>query len=470
MSHHAGECEHEPQTLHEFVLALLTEPAARSAFADDPVAALDAAGLSDVTAQDVQEVVPLVLDHVQLPATDVPSVPAADVPSVPAADAPRADLADLPAAPSLGDTEAAIHQLHAIAQAGADRVGLEQFQFAVTGDGGADGFSMAGGYDSERLDTAGSVTAGADGASGALAADLPRHGMLTGSVDGGGDGVAGAGGVLSDVGSVAGAADVDTSGGTVGGAVEFQRIDQSMAVSAGTNGVTIDDGSGSGLGQFAFAGSGDQDSFSGEGSYRGDHASGEGSVSGDHDGASGGATFEGAAPSAGLVDHADLLDLDALDRGGEGAGGALATYMASDGQAFSGALPADLPTPGVPEGLPETAGHGDLSSGLGQPIQLKDVGMPETGLGLPVDLPKDLPEQVSGVLSADQLPAELPALPELPVVNPLPEPTDLRADLENGISSSPLGDAVSQSPLGGLENLGKDLSVPQSADDLDLGH
>jgi hypothetical protein len=51
------------QTLHDFVLNLLTNPEALSAFRLDPEAALAEAGLDDVTAADVQDVVPLVVDY-----------------------------------------------------------------------------------------------------------------------------------------------------------------------------------------------------------------------------------------------------------------------------------------------------------------------------------------------------------------------------------------------------------------------
>ncbi|MET8280661.1 IniB N-terminal domain-containing protein [Micromonospora sp. NPDC005174] len=51
------------QTLHDFVLEMLTNPDARSAFDLDPEGALHAAGLSDITAADVQDVVPLVVDY-----------------------------------------------------------------------------------------------------------------------------------------------------------------------------------------------------------------------------------------------------------------------------------------------------------------------------------------------------------------------------------------------------------------------
>ncbi|MEU6207241.1 IniB N-terminal domain-containing protein [Micromonospora musae] len=51
------------QTLHDFVLNLLTDADARSAFDLDPEGALRAAGLTDITAADVQDVVPLVVDY-----------------------------------------------------------------------------------------------------------------------------------------------------------------------------------------------------------------------------------------------------------------------------------------------------------------------------------------------------------------------------------------------------------------------
>jgi hypothetical protein len=52
------------QTLHDFVLNLLSDPAARTAFELDPEGALRDAGLSDITAVDVQDVIPLVIDYV----------------------------------------------------------------------------------------------------------------------------------------------------------------------------------------------------------------------------------------------------------------------------------------------------------------------------------------------------------------------------------------------------------------------
>jgi hypothetical protein len=51
-------------TLHDFVLNLLTDSTARAAFDLDPEGALNDAGLGDITAADVQEVIPLVVDYV----------------------------------------------------------------------------------------------------------------------------------------------------------------------------------------------------------------------------------------------------------------------------------------------------------------------------------------------------------------------------------------------------------------------
>lgn len=51
------------QTLYDFTSNLLNDPQARSAFENNPEQALNAAGLGDVSALDVQEVMPLVLDY-----------------------------------------------------------------------------------------------------------------------------------------------------------------------------------------------------------------------------------------------------------------------------------------------------------------------------------------------------------------------------------------------------------------------
>jgi hypothetical protein len=90
-----------PTTLHDFVLNLLSDPALKTAFANDAQGTLEQAGLADITAVDVQEVIPLVLDLV--PAADgLPTLESLDL-NLPADDL----LADGP----LG----AISQLQAVA-------------------------------------------------------------------------------------------------------------------------------------------------------------------------------------------------------------------------------------------------------------------------------------------------------------------------------------------------------------------
>src|SRR3569833_1518014 len=60
------------QTLHDFALNLLNDPTALAAFGTDPQGCLAAAGLGDVSAADVHEVIPLVLDYV--PVDSLPAV------------------------------------------------------------------------------------------------------------------------------------------------------------------------------------------------------------------------------------------------------------------------------------------------------------------------------------------------------------------------------------------------------------
>jgi hypothetical protein len=95
------------QTLHDFVLDLLSNDTARSAFGADPSAALAGAGLHDVTPQDVQEVIPLVLDY-----------------------AP-AGLA----LPDTGAADSVIQQLQAVCHA-ADVHGLPEYEAPATGTHG----------------------------------------------------------------------------------------------------------------------------------------------------------------------------------------------------------------------------------------------------------------------------------------------------------------------------------------------
>ncbi|MET9626381.1 IniB N-terminal domain-containing protein [Lentzea sp. NPDC006480] len=73
----------EQITLHDFTLGLLTDLDAREAFQQDPLGCLEAAGLSDITATDVHEILPLVLDAASVPNVDaVQDVLGGELPAV----------------------------------------------------------------------------------------------------------------------------------------------------------------------------------------------------------------------------------------------------------------------------------------------------------------------------------------------------------------------------------------------------
>ncbi|WP_199441206.1 IniB N-terminal domain-containing protein [Umezawaea beigongshangensis] len=88
-------------TLHDFVLDLLSDPTALRAFQNDAEGALADAGLSDISALDVQEVIPLVLDYA--PTAGLPALDAGLLETLPL------DVVEDGAA-------GAISQLHAVTQ------------------------------------------------------------------------------------------------------------------------------------------------------------------------------------------------------------------------------------------------------------------------------------------------------------------------------------------------------------------
>ncbi|WP_116046911.1 IniB N-terminal domain-containing protein [Amycolatopsis palatopharyngis] len=469
------------QTLHDFVLNLLTDESARSDFAADPAAALAGAGLGDVTAQDVQEVIPLVADF-----SDV------------AGAAPLSGLdvarADLPAELSADSAQGAIQQLQAVAEAGAVQGAPELGEFTYAGGGSADGVAGTFGYTSEQLSGASAFTASSEG-------------------------VAGIGGFDSDLGNgtLVGEGNL-TDGATLGGSLGNDEFSREAAVSVGPDGVSFDHGEGTGLGAFDFAGSGDAEGVSGGGTFANDEFVGAGTLSagvdgvtsefasdsalgefagfsaGSAEGVAGGAAFAGEHMSfegsgagnqqefalggstdsllgdygletagqpatAGLgeagavTERSDALDADALGKVEEAAGGTLATYVSSGGNAFAGSLPAMGAVPAAPElpaelptELPEAGLPADLPVDVPATPELP-AELPEAGL--PANVPAEVP--ATPELPEAELPTDLPVdLPELPVANPLPDAGEMRGDFEQGVSESPLGDVVSESPLGEL--------------------
>ncbi|GAB3510025.1 hypothetical protein GCM10027521_66190 [Amycolatopsis cihanbeyliensis] len=415
------------QTLHDFVLTLLTDATARSGFAEDPAAALAGAGLSDVTAQDVQEVVPLVLDYAQLPA----QVPGMD----------SLDGAELPA----GGAADAIEQLRAVAEAaGAPDVG----SFTLSGEGSADGFTGVGGVRSETFE------AGAD-------ADL------TGSLSGVAGGVSGGTGEAAafQAGAAAGP-DGLTADGEFGNAQVFGT----GYLAAGTGGVAAG---------FEVAGTG----FSVEGGGAG--TTEEFAVGGATMSPLGDYGFESAGEFGELGDID--LDTEALGRGGEAAGGTVATYVSSGGQAFADGVSTGAETV---SGQLEDAGAGEAADAVrtgadavsGQVSSATaEVPQPDDLTGRLEDLPAaevpdtgalpELPELPELPDLAGALPGELP---ELPVANPLPEmdlPASDPAAATEKVTDT-VTDTVGDSPLGQVtqNSAAADLPNPSGVvDDLSLG-
>ncbi|MEV0679819.1 IniB N-terminal domain-containing protein [Actinosynnema sp. NPDC050436] len=154
-----------PTTLHEFVLDLLGNPARLADFQADAEGALADAGLGDISASDVQEVLPLVLDY----------VPAGSLPAL-----DGASLADLP--PAAADAPDAIGQLQAVAQqlSLSGVTGSSDVNLAAAGALSADanGLDIFGGLASwGATDVVGSVDA-------SVAGDFSAVGDVTHTLDG----------------------------------------------------------------------------------------------------------------------------------------------------------------------------------------------------------------------------------------------------------------------------------------------
>jgi hypothetical protein len=69
----------QPSTLHDFVLNLLSDPSLKDAFAADAQGTLEQAGLADITAVDVQEVIPLVIDLLPATPAGLPAIDGVDL-------------------------------------------------------------------------------------------------------------------------------------------------------------------------------------------------------------------------------------------------------------------------------------------------------------------------------------------------------------------------------------------------------
>ncbi|NIJ09956.1 hypothetical protein FHU38_000300 [Saccharomonospora amisosensis] len=446
----------QEQTLHDFVLNLLNDSAARATFADDPAHALGCAGLGDITAQDVQEVIPLVMDYGQLP--DASSL---------------GSLADLPV--GAGGLEGAIAQLQSVADvAGMERLGgMEGMEgsdfhggmtsalggFATAGTGGLDGVSAA-------IEWTTQVATGEAVAS--LSADGANIGSSVDSVAGhfaglGGVGLESSGGGASfenDFASGTGMLDASLDGVVGDLAIDSERVDLGAFSAVGADGVAGGVALDSDLISVEGSGAASLNSFVAGGSME--------TPLGTYGVELSGAPSAPAIPELDATgDLADCLDTDALNRGSEAAASTLATYVTSGGAALGGIAPVNVPdAANLPTNLPANL-PADVPANLpvDVPTELPSTAaevarsVPETG-SLPVDLPAEVPTD----LPVD-LPVDLPtSLPDLPVANPLPAPQDLPG-------ADQVTDAVSSSPLGGVADTGQQLlSDTPGVGDLDLGH
>ena len=516
-----------PLTLTDFVATLLRDPATMSGFESDPTATLAQAGLQDITPQDVQEVLPLVLDY----------APNGGLPAL------EAGLTDLPSGP-----EGAIAYLQAVvAAAPAGEVtppaasdGMSGTLMA-NGDGDLDGFTGDLNSTSAIGDLAGNTWGSADslGVIGSLNSEL-------------GSGV---GGIRTDMESVEGGLIGTTPIGAVAGTAglyadhataEFELANTEMGFESEhcftegglPAGVHVSGGAASALGTFTGSGSGhlwDPEltaDTSGEPNLDLEpNALAEGGQAASGAMAafvsSGGASLANEISSGGdqlgafLTGGADVLATE-IDDGSETMAGFVAsgsataageidaapTALSSPGLdapspsdlrselPATGGLPGagDLPAAGLPMGtdaLPGGAGSlptpGDLpdagslpsagglpgGAGLPTPGDLPDAGsLPSAGLPDAGSLPGagDLPgagnlPDAGSLPSAGDLPASgLPSgTPDLPVENPLPA-----AELP---STNGLDDAVTQSPVGNPVPMDAPAapSVGGATDDVSLG-
>ncbi|WP_051772804.1 IniB N-terminal domain-containing protein [Saccharothrix sp. NRRL B-16314] len=156
-----------PNTLHDFVLDLLSDPTALADFQADAEGTLARAGLSDISALDVQEVIPLVLDYV--PTGSLPALDGSVLEDLPL------DVLDAGQAGAIFKLKAVTDQL---AVSGATGAGDVKAAVAGTLSADADGLTVFGGVSSwDLLDIAGSAKLHVEG-------DFSAVGDVTDTLDG----------------------------------------------------------------------------------------------------------------------------------------------------------------------------------------------------------------------------------------------------------------------------------------------
>lgn len=370
------------QNLHDFVLNLLTDDAARSAFAADPTAALTDAGLSDVTPQDIQEVAPLVAEY----APDLSALPL--------------DLGALPlAAPDLGALPLAAPDLSALPLATPDLSALP--------------------LDASDLSSLASSAPGL----GDLPISMPDLGTVEAEGSASADGAEGS--IIYDGGDVqaAGAAIVGTEGVAVAGALATPVGSLEGDLMVGPGGVHGGLSTDSPLGQYELT-------TDGMPASAGDLASTLDSE-----------VLSKVAPAAGTVASFVSTGGDLLAGGVEAGSNTLGSYLTSAGAQAGAAV-----SNGGEELSQHIAQGTDLASAeLAHPalpaVPALDAlpavdALPAAAADLPANLPVHLPAVNTDVVHS------LP-LPHLPVANPLPAVEHVAAPVTDIVSHSPLGDVTS---------------------------
>ncbi|WP_176218271.1 IniB N-terminal domain-containing protein [Saccharomonospora piscinae] len=476
----------QEQTLHDFVTNLLNDAAARDAFAHDPAKALGMAGLDDITAEDVQDVVPLVMDYTELPGTDAITEPAGAVSGL----------------------DGAIEQLRSVADAA---VG-ERDELAGTADLTSDaGGVLAGG--AAGLDgVTGAARWATDVASGEATGRLSDEGLSLGAVTDtvagraagmGGVGLESSGGMVNAdtlAGSGSGMVDAGLDGVTGNGGVDTDHLDAAVFGQADTQGAE----GGAGLRTDAVTAEGVADVSAERLDVNGSLETPFGSYGVD---LTGEPTL--SVPELDTTgDLADTLDTDTITRGSEAAASTVVTYVASGGAALHGVarsatdelpvdvpagvpaadLPVDVPVdvPAVPVDAASAPGVDDavlseprdVVPDINEPLQVADIdsNLPNVG-GSVYDLASEVHSSLTSVPGdlGFAVPNETPEMPELPVVNPLPESAgEAKSDITEATEQVPgvsnVTDTVSDSPLGTVTEKGEDvLSDAPVVGDLGLG-
>ncbi|MBB2939649.1 hypothetical protein FHX82_006735 [Amycolatopsis bartoniae] len=304
------------QTLHEFVLSLVSDGASQSAFLSDPQAVLAGAGLSDITAGDVQEVTALVVDHAPAPV----------------ADAVEAALAALPA-DGPDDLGCAIEHLKCVATTVPAGLG----SLATATSASADGFAGSAAYTGSHLDAtlAGAASTGGVSLAGDVVSDVAQ---LSGSVAAGGDSLAAS--------LTGGAGDATFAGALAAGdgavAAAAQSVSPLGTYALATDGLSLPD-----LGSAGDLGSSLDAHALGDTSPVVDAASGYTDSIGSF---AAGTVSDGSTAVAGYLSPAGSQVAGAVAQGGS----EVAQHLDSGTAAVSGALshvPA-VPAPNLPVSLP----------------------------------------------------------------------------------------------------------------------